>query len=232
MNSGAIIFSRTDSKRFPSKCFHYVSDYTLLELVIKRAQLADIGKVIVATTFRNVDDELADQALRFGAVVFRGDPENLVKRTCDVIDFYKLDSFCRLNGDSPFVDAELLRAGKKMLCGKINFVTNLIDRTFPYGVALEWVDSAVYKELANSAECDEVEHVTKHLYRLRHALNCKSLVNDQGNFSEIKLTIDYPEDLHKINFLLKNISKNILEIGYLDIVQKFKFDTQKNDNYI
>ncbi len=232
MNTGAIIFARTDSRRFPAKCFHYVSNYALLELVIKRAQNAGIGKVIVATTIRSIDDELAELAVRFGAHLFRGDPDNLVQRACETIDFYKLTSFCRVNGDSPFVDAALLRTGKSILSENINFVTNLIDRTFPYGVALEWIDSSRYKELAHYAERDELEHVTKHLYRLKSSLKFKSVLCELGNFSANNLTIDCQEDLLNINLMLEKIPKDALEVTYLDFIEKFYIENSKNDNNI
>ena len=230
MSTGAIIFARADSRRFPAKCFHSVGNYLLLELVIKRAQNAGIGKVIVATTFRSVDDELAELAVSLDASLFRGDPDNLVQRACDAIDFYNLSSFCRVNGDSPFVDAELLRAGKYILSKDINFVTNLIDRTFPYGIALEWIDSARYKELADHSERDEVEHVTKHLYRLKSSLKFKSILCELGNFSEKNLTIDSETDLKRINLMLEKIPKDAINVTYQDFIENFFIETSKNDN--
>jgi spore coat polysaccharide biosynthesis protein SpsF len=135
-----------------------------------------------------------------------------------------------VNGDSPFVDAELLRAGKYILSKDINFVTNLIDRTFPYGIALEWIDSARYKELADHAERDEVEHVTKHLYRLKSSLKFKSILCELGNFSEKNLTIDSETDLKRINLMLEKIPKDAINVTYQDFIENFFIETSKNDN--
>ena len=219
MNSAAIVYARTDSTRFPDKCFHCLGGYSLIELVIKRVQKADIGQVILATTDRSVDDRLSDEGRRLGVRLVRGDTHNLVNRTLSVIDEVGVDAFCRVNADSPFVDIELLRLGRSLILRDIDFVTNLVRRTYPYGIALEWIIAHKYKELATNAHADEVEHVTKHLYRQDADINMVSIVQDGIDQSNCRLTVDYPADLSLLNELVKKISKDPVDLTYTDVLR-------------
>jgi spore coat polysaccharide biosynthesis protein SpsF (cytidylyltransferase family) len=84
---------------------------------------------------------------------------------------------------------------------------------------LEWIIAQRYKELATNAHADEVEHVTKHLYRKDAVINMVSIVQDGIDQSNSRLTVDYPADLLLLNELVKKISKDPIDLTYTDILR-------------
>src|SRR5690606_29370053 len=95
-----------------------------------------------ATTARASDDALAEYAHSAGADIFRGPVENVSERCFQCAQAHGSHFFVRLNGDSPFPDSKLIGEGLAIARSvrPLDLVTNLIGRTFPYGIALEIVN--------------------------------------------------------------------------------------------
>ena len=74
---------------------------------------------------------------------------------------------------------------------KFNFVTNLTKRTFPYGVAVEVLNSEYYRTIALK-NYKKSEHLTKHLYKLNNEQISKlySIID----YSSKALTVDTLDD--------------------------------------
>jgi spore coat polysaccharide biosynthesis protein SpsF len=218
---GIIIFSRTGSSRLPNKALMEVGEYRLLELIIKRLKpLRDElhFKVILATTHLKEDDVLISIAESEGVLWFRGEESNVMNRTKGVIEKFNLKAFCRVNGDCPLVDRELIKTGYNYLISGYDLVSNIVERTFPYGIAVEWIDVKVYENFFSFAQKDELEHVTKHLYRLRDQINYYNIKNEQ-DLSWFSLTIDTYEDLSKVTEMLNNRKNfNLINLRYNQIL--------------
>ena len=86
-------------------------------------------------------------------------------------------------------------------------VTNILKRTFPYGVAVEWVDCKKYLELNNNVKDVELEHVTMHLYKDLSKNEIYNIENDL-DYSHLELAVDLPADLTRIKSYFDN-NKNI-----------------------
>jgi len=114
-----------------------------------------------------------------------------------------LDYFARLNGDSPFVDHELVdRACDLARRTGVDFVTNVCPRSFPYGVSVELFRTAVYAlGYERMSEPEDFEHVTRYFYRHLADYRYRNIVNETGDLSGIRLTVDTPEDKHRIERL-------------------------------
>lgn len=216
----AVVYARTGSSRFPQKCFAPFGGCTLIEYVCERVGKCNVTDVYLATTDLADDDELVQLFEDTNIKVFRGDPEDLVLRTRQLLEVTGAKEFCRINGDSPFVDIDLLNfAINKYNEGNL-FVSNIIERTYPYGIAVEVINSDYYLKSAPNALIAELEHVTKHLYRdlpdLYFSIKSKKLL------SKYSLTIDTRQDYNDIMNLLSKLSKDLKNIRYLDLVKYLK----------
>jgi len=221
-NNGIIIYSRMGSRRLPGKALTKIGVFPLLELIIRRTKLiCDLTSsiIIVATTQHPNDDKIFELASALDVCVYRGHPTDLVQRTTSIINQWELDNFCRVNGDCPLVDPKLLLKGYSILqSGDFDFVTNILQRTFPYGVALEWFRSSTYLQSLEHVLNNEKEHVTKHMYRRASNYNVFNVQNKK-NLSNFSFTIDTPEDLKKLqSFFHKYNFINEIQLTYQTIL--------------
>jgi len=198
-NIVAFIYARSDSTRLPGKVFLPLGENSLIEIVLKRARASLVNEVVLLTTERSIDDKLVKKAKQLNFEVIRGDAHDLVSRTLYAIDILKPNYFVRINADSPFFDPRILNFIIKNKL-KYDVITNLINRTFPYGVAVEVINCDYYNAMANFVRNEEKEHVTQHIYRTikkANLIHCEQL----NNHSHLRLTIDNKEDYQNIEKL-------------------------------
>lgn len=219
-----IIYSRIGSQRLPGKALMSLGDYSLLGFIINRLthlQSELEATIIIATTISKHDDPIVALAKSNNIEYFRGDEHDLIKRTVDLISKFKVRSFCRVNGDCPFVDPDLIKLGFLKIAESFEFVSNIITRTFPYGIAVECIKSTTYLKYASTAFLGEKEHVTKHLYRHLDELEYYSIVGEP-DLTPISLTVDTYEDLQSIRKLLSKLDlKNPLNISFKQLINLY-----------
>ena len=95
MKIGALIPIRLASERLPGKAIVEVAGKPLvchlLDRVFESKYISDKRDVIVCTTEDSSDDKLAHIVTNYGASIFRGSTDDIIKRFNDAIIEYKLD---------------------------------------------------------------------------------------------------------------------------------------------
>lgn len=188
------LLARTDSSRLPGKIFLPLNEVTLLELVVSQLkQLADIP-VYLVTSDRTVDDELCHLASGLCCSVYRGSINNVSERIVGAIEASGVDAFFRINGDSPCIDVALIEQAAKLYDGgSYDFVSNLVTRTYPYGVSVELINSASYCNIQPRFSGQQLEHPTQYLYDQLDDFDFAEIRSPEDN-SDIRLTIDTLDD--------------------------------------
>lgn len=199
MSLGVFIYARADSRRLPGKVLKPFGQSTLLHHVIDRARQVNATRWSLLTSDRTIDDPLAAAASDAGLDVVRGSATDLVTRTVTAIDTLRVDRFVRINADSPLFEPRLVNAALQRGSAD-GLVSNIIERRFPYGVAVEIVDATLYLQLADTAQPDELEHVTQHLYRQSHATTVLSLTQ-HADHRHLHLAVDTHEDYQRVRAL-------------------------------
>jgi spore coat polysaccharide biosynthesis protein SpsF len=222
-NISAFIYARLDSKRFPSKALSMIKNMTLLEILFRRSKYCEFTDCYLLTSDRNIDDALCDHANSLGLKYIRGDANDLTKRTQKAISVTGCDYFIRLNGDSPFIEPELINFAIGNI-ENIKFVSNIFQRTFPYGIAIELIDSEFYlSSLKTNINKNDLEHVTKHLYKL----DGKFLsITQDINQSDLEIVIDEPFHLDNLKNIIGDL--DLIKTHYWDILRKEKPNFIKN----
>jgi len=215
-DTALFVYARLDSSRLPNKAFKKICNEKLIDIVLRRASDIGIGEAILLTTDRTVDDQLASHVKDSGYKVIRGDAFNLVERTIKAIHETKAKYFFRINGDSPFIDTNLLKFAYQ-LRSEYELVTNLTDRTFPYGIAVELVNSDTYLKMSGNYNQIDAEHVTKHIYTNLDRVSFVNLYSDVC-FNNFSLTIDTNEDLLKMIDLLKGRLSEFKKIQWWELL--------------
>lgn len=200
MHRVVFVYARMDSQRLPGKALMPLAcSGPLLGIVLTRALKVGADNCALLTSDRAIDDGLAELGAMHGVQVVRGDAFDLVQRTLQAIGITGATHFLRVNGDSPLF-SPLLACRAMAHLGSGEMISNLFERSFPYGVAVEWIAASHYKRLSRAAEATEREHVTAHLYRLAVQLPSLSMTQSRDD-SDLRLVLDTQADYERLNDL-------------------------------
>ena len=105
MNISAIIYTRLSSSRLKNKALIVIKKKHLIEHVIEKTKkISSLNKIVLATTKKKEDLVFKKIAKKNNIFFFRGSNLNLIKRTIDCCDKYKINFFLRVCGDRPYFD--------------------------------------------------------------------------------------------------------------------------------
>lgn len=191
-----IITASMMSKRFPQKMLSQFCGMPLIEYIICIARELPLDKVILAVTYLKEDDVLAEIGKKWGLEVNRGQPKNQAGQFIRCQDDYAV----RLNGDSPCINPDLIARGMFFMDpdGMYDVITNICTRTFPLGVSLEIIKLDALRRAYPYMTGQDKEFITSYFYRNKDQFNIKEILNDKDE-SDVRLTVDYPEDLRRIS---------------------------------
>jgi spore coat polysaccharide biosynthesis protein SpsF len=203
----AVVQARMSSTRFPGKMLHVVRGKPLLEYVLDRARLSEhIDLVVVATSVESTDTPIATYCAASGVECFRGSLGDVAGRFLEACEFYELDAFVRICGDSPLLDAALIDRGvQEFLESGADVVTNVSPRTFPAGQSVEVVRTTVFRDAcARMTRVEHFEHVTGFLYQHAREYRVHNFTNPAGNESEIDLSVNTPAGMSLFERLIEH----------------------------
>ena len=129
-----------DSSRFSDKMTQDLCGQPLIKFVIGQAKrIKNLSVLVVATTNRPIDDVIAEIAEQSCVNVYRGKVDDVASRFLECARKYNGDYLARLNGDSPCIDIDLVESGISLCPYGYDIITNVLSRTFPYGISVEIV---------------------------------------------------------------------------------------------
>ncbi len=200
---GGLILARMDSRRLPGKGMLSLSGQPMIEYIIDQFQNIEGIEPIIVTTDREIDFPLIDSARKKNIKFHAGELDDVAARIIGATKKFNLDYFQRINGDSPFVDVDLVQKGLSVLKeDSYEMVSNIIDRTYPYGVSLELFRTDTFiKSYNNFHKPEHFEHVSMYFYENLAEFKHYSVSLGQ-NFSDFQLTIDTIDDYVYIARLL------------------------------
>ena len=227
MEIGCIIQARMGSTRLPGKVLEELeTGKTCLEYVIQQLEeVFDIKNMVIATTFLEEDDVIEQFCVDRGINVFRGEPKNVLDRYYNCAKKFSIQNIVRITSDCPLIDPKIvLELIKKMKVGKFDYVSNALNRTFPIGLDAEIFTFHALEQSWKIAELpSEKEHVTPFIKK--NSMNFKqyNLENDEDK-SNIRITLDTPEDLMLIRSIVSKISNR--PILYKDLMELFESEPE------
>ncbi|MBI4042396.1 MAG: hypothetical protein HY391_02860 [Deltaproteobacteria bacterium] len=225
MNTTAIIQARMGSSRLPGKVLLALEDHKpLLEYLIDRLKGSQkLDHLIVATSADPSDHAVADYCRSKNIECFRGDLQNVARRFFDLIRHYRLPSFVRISGDSPWLDSRLIDAGIGIFeTGQYDIVTNIWHKTFPKGQSFEIFRAETYCEsYSQMRESADLEHVTPFFYRNAGKFKIYNVETSDRDYSDINLCIDTEEDWLLFKQVTQRLSGSFLEYDWKTIVRLY-----------
>jgi len=212
------ILARTDSSRLPGKALMPIAGVPLIGYVIERARLIPgLDGLVLATTDRQVDDELAAYASSCGIDVCRGATDDVVGRLLDCARPVSTDYVLRLNGDTPFLDPALIGEGLSRTAEGYDVISNIVGRTFPYGVSVEIIKRAALERAYPNMSPTDREHVTQYFYQHQEQFSISVMTADVPGPSGVRMVVDDEADLRRFEAVARMLGDDVLTADYQQV---------------
>lgn len=220
MNCTVLITVRTASKRLPSKALLKINGNHTIKFLIDRLTNNNIRKIIVCTTNEKSDDRLVKILQKEGIEVFRGDNLDILNRLYTVSKKYHLKYFVVVEGDDILCDPLLI----KKTCVELtkNKSDYYIWEKLPFGVSpigirTNKLQALIEKKLISNTETGWGDFITKSgLFKIKTL----TIKNKKIHRPDIRLTLDYKEDLKFIKKILLNFNKNFSLVDIIELLDK------------
>jgi len=228
--TGIVIQARIGSTRLPNKIMANLGGKPELEHVYDRCKMANVDKVIIATSTKKENDVIEKFCKEKNIDFFRGSENDVLDRFYKTAKKFELDVIIRATGDCPLISPEVIN---KVIEGfkkqKVDYLSNAIKRSYPRGLDIEIFSFETLEKAHKMAKKKpEREHVTSYIYGNPKKFKIGHLmVKGWLNHPEIRLCLDTKEDLK----LLK-IIYNELKVNKITPIKKIINFLEKNPHLI
>jgi len=167
MKIGIIVLCRYDSIRLPGKILKKIQGKTILSHILDRLhKVRSAHQIVVATSTQKPDDIIQAHCYDYGIPCYRGDLLNVAERFLSCSKAFQFDYAVRINGDNLFTDPALIDLMiNQATSGNFDFISNVPERTFPYGMSIEILKTDFYATILPRFNLERYhEHVTLYLY--------------------------------------------------------------------
>ncbi len=217
-----IIQARMGSSRLPGKVLKTIDGIPMLGLQINRLKHSKYSpEIIIATSTLKQDKPILKLAEELTIKSYAGSHEDVLDRYYQAALRYNIDIIARITADSPLIDPEIFdKMLEVFLENNFDYISNVRPATFPDGLDIEIFSletlERTWKEARKSSER---EHVTGYIGTNLNLFKTFNFENEK-DYSEMRWTVDEPEDFEFIKEVYKNLyhkkeiflMKDILEL--------------------
>lgn len=185
------------STRLPGKVLADIGGQPMLWRVLERTRAAqEIDEIVVATSTRPADDEIAAFCSEYKCPCFRGSEMDVLDRYYQAAREYGADVIVRITSDCPLIDPEII---DKTVCAFLrqqpDYASNALELTYPLGLDTEVIAFPALERAWRAAVATyQRVHVTPYIYENPAAFKILSVKGEIDN-SGYRWTVDTPEDL-------------------------------------
>ena len=230
--------ARIGSTRLPGKVLKEVGGKSLLQIHLERLRkCTKISEIIVATTIKEEDTIIYNQAIEWGFNASRGSELDVLDRFYQAVKDKNADWIVRVTSDCPLLDSKLV---DNVIAFAQNhdydYVSNGLIEHFPDGQDVEVFKFSSLKIAWEKAELkSELEHVTPYIRNNANGKgdNLFSAINYacEQDFSHIRMTVDEPRDFELIEHLIQKLGTEKTWLEYTHYIIENNL-TKINDQII
>jgi spore coat polysaccharide biosynthesis protein SpsF len=197
---GIIVQGRMGSTRLPGKVLMDIAGAPALVRLFERLRrIKGAPKIVLATSHSSGDDPIAEIASsQPGVSLWRGSEQNVLERYADAARQFDFDPIIRITADNPLTDPGLTNEVLDLFRSTPNcdYADNIHPRTVPYGLGIQIVSQrALLRTAAEAATSSDKEHVLTYILDNQKRFRCSFLPGGHLRGGDLRLTLDYPEDL-------------------------------------
>lgn len=230
MKNIVVIQARLTSTRFPNKILQPLhNNLNSLQLIRHRLSFSKlVDKVIFAIPDDFENDKLSTFLSQYDYNFVRGSLNNLVSRHLDAVQDFDDCTIIRVTSDCPLVDPLLLDdAIKQFISGPYDYVSTYTPpekSVLCNGSDIEIFSKALLKHVRDTfTKPLDQEHVTFAMWDGRLRINTSNMnhyFKDKIPFTDVRITLDYPEDLLVIKKILSYL--NTIDATLPEIVDAYR----------
>jgi spore coat polysaccharide biosynthesis protein SpsF len=198
MKTVAIVQARMTSTRLPGKILADLEGAPMLARQLARLRLSStLDEIMVATTTNATDDPVVALCDSLSVSVFRGSEHDVLARYQGAAAASGGDVIVRITADCPLIDATLVdRVVNALGHDRADYASNVAKRTYPRGLDVEaFTRTTLDRCHTLGASAPAREHVTWFIHTERPELFVRSSVASDVDASDLRWTVDTPEDL-------------------------------------
>jgi len=205
----AVVSARMASARYPGKAMAPLAGRPLLEVLLERvASCPLLDSVALATSTREENAPLCAVAQKMGIPVFRGDEDDVLRRTIDCARHMAADHVVRVTGDNPLTDLETLERLVERQLDRGAEYTYVPGDALLMGILSEVIARPA---LERSWERGEARHrselVTLYIKENPRAFRIEAVELPPGLYRpQYRLTVDEAEDVQLMQALFERLA--------------------------
>ncbi len=219
----ATIEARMGSSRLPGKILKNILDKPTLELLVERVRKSKhIEQVVVATTVDPSDNITEENCRKIGIDCFRGSSEDVLNRVLQTAKAYQADLIVELTGDCPLLDPEIIDSViEKYLSGSFDYVSNVLERTYPRGLDTQVFSTAVLEKVSQiTQDPADRENVSLYIYENPEQFKLGNVkASSEHNRPDLRLTVDTVEDFKLISSIYNELYPKNKDFNLSDVIK-------------
>lgn len=195
MRTVVVVQARMGSTRLPGKVLLDIAGRPMVEHVLERAAaIPGVAEVVLATSTNPEDDALAERCR--GVRVHRGSAEDVLARFAGAARAARAEAVVRITADCPMLCPEISgRVVARLHAGGCDYVSNVVERTYPRGLDTECLGMDVLETAEREATAQrDREHVTIFVWSQPQRFRVAG-VADAVDRSAWRWTVDTAADL-------------------------------------
>ena len=216
-----ILQARTGSKRYKNKVLKKINNKTILEIQIERILRSKfISSLVVATSTSINDKKIYNICKKNNIPCYRGSHKNVLSRFFNIVKLYNPDHVVRLTADCPLVDPKIIdKVIKSHLKNKKDYTSNILLPTYPDGYDVEVLKKNILvTAYVNAKSSLDKEHVTSYINSRPKKFKLLNIKN-KIDYSYIRLTLDYKEDLILIRKIFNFFERKKKFFDFNDVIK-------------
>lgn len=231
MNIDIFIPARLDSRRLEKKHLQQINKIPAIEHLVNRLKnCKNFSNIIVCTTNRPTDDALVNFLKEKKILFFRGDEKNILKRFHDAAKKFNTDVIIDVEGDKLFIEPnyvdkiilQMKSHDYDFLIGSNSLSSFDPNDHFVHGIIPTAIRTSCLKQISELNINKNKETGYKELFINNSKIKKKFFVLDTSKLDipkNLRLTLDYPEDLEFTKKLFSKLKNNFSYQDVLDVLK-------------
>ena len=234
-----LIQARMQSKRLPGKVMLEILGKPMLWHIYNRlTKCKSLDLVVISTGEYDKNTKICEFAHHNNIPIYIGSEIDLIDRLYKTAMKFEASAIARITADCPLIDPIIVDKFVREFIetqGKYDIVTNCKIRTFPHGLDVELYSIDILEKMWQEIREPELRewfpfYINKnpHLFRIKN-------IENQMDLSNLRWTVDYPEDIEFVKQVYKNLyrEENTFSMqDVLDLLSKQPHLNQINSKYI
>lgn len=217
-----VVQARMTSTRLPGKILADLAGRPMLAQQLRRLRRCRrADEIVIATTVNAADDPVVALARAEGVRPFRGSEGDVLSRYVGAAREAKADLVVRITADCPLIDPEVVDrviAEAEDHPDGCDYASNVHPRTYPRGLDAEALFADALWRIDRLARSPAArEHVT-HFVRERPDLFLTRSVTDVADNSDLRWTVDEPDDLRMVRCIYEELGLHERVAPYAEIL--------------